>query len=134
MTYSLRLSFTLPVPKREAFALLTDARKIRAWSGQAGRVRPEIGGTFRMFDGWVTGFVLAYQPGKHLAYTWLPADWKKGTAPSIVVYRFEAKGKGSRISIRHAYLPTKAALRSHKTGWHDHVVDPLKSYLIRKGA
>ena len=133
MTHTIRKTFTLPVGVRAAFSLLTDARKIRSWSGQKGTVQAKIGGEFRMFDGWVTGNVLAYQPGKHLAYTWIPSDWKKGATPSIVVYRFTRVGSKTRISLTHKGLPTKTILRNHAAGWVEHVVDPLKAYLTKKG-
>lgn len=134
MTHTIRTTFTLPVSPVKAFALLTEARKIRAWSGQAGTVQPAIGGKFSMFGGWVKGNVLAYQPGKHLAYTWLPADWKKGTPPSIVVYRFTRAGSKTRVAILHKHLPTASAMRDHTQGWKEHVAGPLKQFIAEKGA
>ena len=133
MTHTIRKTFTVPAGVRAAFALLTDARTIRAWSGDKAVVQPRIGGTFSMFGGWVTGTVLAYQPGKHLAYTWLPNDWKKGTTPSIVVYSFVRVGSKTRIRITHKQLPTKTAARDHLAGWQEHVVDPIKQHLQKKG-
>jgi len=134
MSGSIRKRFTLPVAPRRAFSLLSDRRLIRSWSGQSGTVEPRIGGRFSMFGGWVRGTVLAFQPGVYLAYTWLPQDWKKGTPSSIVVFRFTADGRKTRVSLLHKGLPSQKALRDHAAGWDEHVILPLKEYLISKGA
>ncbi len=129
MSTTIRRSFTLPVGPKEAFALLADGRKIRSWSGQKGGVQPRIGGRFSMFDGWVAGVVLAYQPGKALAYTWLPQDWNAGTEPSIVSYSFRGSGRKTQVRLVHKLLPNASTARDHASGWTEHVIDPLKAYL-----
>ncbi len=119
----------LPAAPEAVFAALTEARRIAAWSGQAGVVPAVIGGTMEMFDGWVSGVVLAYAPGSHTAFTWLPNDWPAGSQASIVTYRLARVPGGTRLSIHHAGFPDATRSTSHRTGWTQFVLDPLAEYL-----
>ncbi|MCU0453395.1 MAG: SRPBCC domain-containing protein [Bacteroidetes bacterium] len=113
----------------EVFRSLTDARRLRAWSGQAGRVPKRIGGTFSWFDGWATGRVLAYEEGKRLAMTWSVSTWSKETQASIVRIDLTGTTKRTTVRIRHTGLPNVKESASHKQGWEEFVFGPLRVHL-----
>ncbi len=119
----------LPAAPEVLFATLTEARRIAAWSRHAGTVPAVIGGTMEMFDGWVKGVVLAYAPGSHAAFTWLPNDWPAGSQASIVTYRLTRVPGGTRLSIHQSGFPDSVRSTSHRTGWAQFVLDPLAEYL-----
>lgn len=130
------LSFTLtvsfPCSADEVFAALTQPRQIAAWSGQAGKVQPTIGGTMKLFDGWVKGIVLAYDPGKRLSFTWKPAEWVRESKSSLVTCSFTPAKNGSILTVTHAGFPNHSELQSHREGWREFVFDPLKVYLTSR--
>jgi uncharacterized protein YndB with AHSA1/START domain len=130
---SISMAVTLRAKPAEVFRALTDARTIRRWSGQSGKVEAAIGGKFEMFDGWVKGRVLAYNEGSSLAYTWLPDDWTEGTAPSTVRFSFSRTKNGTKVVLRHAGFPDEQQKREHHEGWTEHVFDPLKKYFASHG-
>jgi uncharacterized protein YndB with AHSA1/START domain len=127
--FSFQVTAHFPVSAHELFTLLTDSKRIKQWSGQKGFVRPTIGGKFELFDGWVKGTTLAYEPGKQLSYTWKPAEWSEDTQPSIVACTFTITKAGVKLLLKHSCLHNKEEAKSHKDGWNRFVFDPLKSYL-----
>jgi len=128
-TNSFSLSITVACSAQDLFSALTQTRAIAAWSGQSGKFQPTIGGSMELFDGWVTGVVLAYEPGKRLSFTWKPSDWKKEDRASLVTCRLLSTRSGSKLLLRHSGFPSTNELRSHKDGWKEFVFNPLKAYL-----
>lgn len=131
-TKSFTLSLLFPFSPEDIFTALTNARQIAAWSGQAGKIQPTIGGKMELFDGWVKGNVLAYESGKRLSFTWKPAEWATESQSSIVTCDFKSTKTGSKITLKHAGFPNDSELQSHKVGWTEFVFDPLKMYLTAK--
>ncbi|MGB2868417.1 MAG: SRPBCC domain-containing protein, partial [Bacteroidota bacterium] len=129
---SIKMSVAIHASPTELFVALVETKKVIKWSGQKGKVEPNVGGKFEFFDGWVKGNVLAYEVGKTLAYTWLPVDWPEGIKPSIVRYKFTATKKGTRVTMTHSGFPSRKEMLGHKAGWTEHFFDPLRSYFNEK--
>jgi uncharacterized protein YndB with AHSA1/START domain len=127
-TPSISMNVTVKATPTEVFAALTNSKAILEWCGQKGKVEAKIGGRFEMFDGWVKGKVLAYEPGKSLAYTWHPTDWQKEWDASIVKYAFTKTKSGTKISLKHSGFPNEQEMKGHHSGWTEHVFDPLKEF------
>jgi uncharacterized protein YndB with AHSA1/START domain len=127
----LKIVTTIAAKPDAVFAALTDAKTIGQWSGQKGKVASKIGGALEMFDGWAKGKVLEYKPGKSLAYTWHTEDWTADTEESVVRYMFAAFKDGTKIVLEHSNFPSESEMRSHKSGWKEHVFDPLKDYFSK---
>jgi uncharacterized protein YndB with AHSA1/START domain len=125
----IQLEFHLDVLPEEAFGLLTDPEMMADWGAGEGLVEPRVNGEFAMFDGWVGGKVLIYQPGKALSYTWRPNTWAEDIKDSVVSYTFETSGTGTLIKLRHHTFPNKTERDSHENGWTEHVFGPLTEFL-----
>ncbi|MGH2567586.1 MAG: SRPBCC domain-containing protein [Bacteroidota bacterium] len=126
----MKIVVLLPATPLELFAALTDSKRISRWSGQKGNVEPNVGGELEMFDGWVKGKVLAYKPGKALAYTWLPGDWDD-EVKSTVRYKFTPAGKDTKVILTHEGFPNEKERTNHRDGWYEFVLHPLKEYFQR---
>lgn len=126
-----RLAVTVAAKPDAVFTALTDAKAIAEWSGQKGRVASTVGGVFEMFDGWVKGKVMEYKPGKSLAYTWHTEDWTADTEDSVVRYTFSAVPAGTKVILEHSKFPNESEMKSHKSGWKEHVFDPLKQHFSK---
>ena len=131
-TKSFKLSTSFSFPSKSIFTAFTNAQQIKAWSGQRGRVQPIVGGKMELFDGWVTGIVLAYESGKYLSFTWKPSEWVKENQASIVTFYLKPTKSGSKLILKHSGFPNDGELQSHKDGWKEFVFDPLKMYLRAK--
>jgi uncharacterized protein YndB with AHSA1/START domain len=125
---SFTVTDTIQATPSEVFDALTKEIQLREWSGD-GIVEPKQNGKFEMFDGWVHGHVLEFDPPRRLSYTWKPDDWSEEWEPSVVLYKFVEMPEGTRVTIEHSKLPTPEEASSHRQGWFDHVLNPLKEYL-----
>lgn len=114
----------------EVFKALTNPAIIAKWSNGEAVLEPKVGGTFEMFDGWVKGNVLAYEPGKKLSYSWKPVEWSKKADASIVTYIFDADKAGTKITLTHNGFPNIKESDSHKSGWVDNVFEPVNDYFV----
>jgi len=127
-----KLAFTLThtflATPAQVFDALTDSQALAEWSGE-GNVAKKVGGEFTMFDGWVSGKVLAYTPGKELAYTWKTTEWPEEWAPSEVWYELKKIKKGTKVTLWHCNLPNAKEAKDHKAGWVEHVFEPLDKFL-----
>lgn len=122
------LTHTFRAKPAAVFDALTNAKALAEWSGE-GNVSKKVGGAFNMFDGWVEGKVLAYKPGKELAYTWKTTEWPKEWNPSEVRYIFSSTKTGTKVTLTHSNLPNAKEAKDHKTGWMEHVFVPLETFL-----
>lgn len=130
-----KLSFTLTHTFRatpvQVFDALINSKALTEWSGE-GSVSKKVGGAFTMFDGWVEGKVLAYKPCKELAYTWKTTEWPKEWEASEVRYIFAPTKTGTKVTLTHTNLPNAKEAKNHKTGWTEHVFEPLEKFLTSK--
>lgn len=128
-----RKSFTTVIsfsnPTTAVFTALTNSGQIKKWSGQRGKVELAIGGTIELFDRWVRGIVLAYEPGKQLCFTWKPLEWTKEEQASIVTCLFKKTKNGTKLILKHSGFPNESELQRHRDGWRQFVFEPLKAYL-----
>lgn len=128
MKNSIKKSYTLPASVKDVFAALTDSKKIKAWSGQAGSVANKVGGQVYLFDGWNKGKVLSYKPEKELSYTWLVDGWDEKN-PSVVTFKLSPAKSGAKVDLSHTNLPNEKETRDHASGWDEYFFNPLKEYL-----
>jgi uncharacterized protein YndB with AHSA1/START domain len=131
-TKSFTISTSFPFSSEAIFTALTNAQQIAAWSGQRGKIQPDIGGKMELFDGWVKGIVLAYESGIRLSFTWKPSEWTKEKQASIVTCQFKPIKTGTKLTLKHSGFPNDSELQSHKEGWTEFVFNPLKMYLTAK--
>ena len=110
------------------FSALTDAKSIKNWSGQKGKIPLKVGGKLNLFDGWVTGVVLQVEQPSGITFTWIPSDWTV-KIESVVSYSLSEKNGKTKIMISHSGIPDEAQMQSHKTGWKEYVLEPVEAHL-----
>ncbi len=128
MSLSFTLKRKIKVPIEIVFDALTNQIIIEEYSGAA-FLEPKIGGEFKMFDGWVSGKVLAFEKNRVLSYSWKTTDWSIEAEHTIVVYKFKENGANTIIELTHTNFPNQKEADSHKLGWEEHVFLPLEKYL-----
>ncbi|MFN0048981.1 MAG: SRPBCC domain-containing protein [Cytophagales bacterium] len=119
----------IKVPIEVVFDALTNAIVLSEFTGKA-VFEPKIGSFYQMFDGWVSGEILAFERNKTLSYTWKTTDWDENVAASIVSYAFKEKGGSTSIELTHSNFPNQKEADEHQKGWEEHVFLPLEKYLI----
>lgn len=120
----------IAAPAERVFKALTDPTEIVRWWGSPEAYQTtewtsdlRKGGRFRaggvMRDGSrfaLEGEYLAVEPPHTLVHTWEP-DWDGG-ARSVVRYRLESVGGGTRVTLRHdGFEGRPESCTRHSTGW-----------------
>ena len=125
MMKNIRKTIHVKVPREEVFMAITNPLTIELWSGYDTEMGSEPGSSFSLFDGDITGILLAIEPPSLIEQQW---DFGEQPEPSIVrIELFEEKNK-TRIELNHTNIPEEA-FDNINTGWKVYYLGALKSYL-----
>ncbi|MBK8415181.1 MAG: SRPBCC domain-containing protein [Bacteroidetes bacterium] len=131
-TFALSMKYIIYASPEKLFETLTKESLISEWCDGGGKMEPKVDGNFELFDGWVKGKVVVFDPKKKvLSYTWKPGEWDKKTANSVVTWQIKPNSAGSEIQLDHTGFPSQEEADKHYDGWIDYVFEPLNDYFIR---
>jgi uncharacterized protein YndB with AHSA1/START domain len=95
--------------------------------GASTEIRPEVGGSFSIFGGVITGRHIELVPYERIVQAWRERDWPAGLY-SMVRFQLDEQQTETRLSFDHTGFPQGAA--SHLApGWWSHYWEPLQKYL-----
>jgi activator of HSP90 ATPase len=92
-------------------------------------INSEVGGTFTLFGGYVTGRNLEMLPDERLVQAWRAGSWKPG-AFSIATFSFLKDGTKTKLLFDHRGFPDGQG-SSLAQGWHAHYWGPLTTFLAQ---
>ena len=114
----------------DAITRLSDGDALLKASGaKPTAINGEVGGTFTLFGGYVTGRNLEMLPGERLVQAWRAASWKPG-AFSIADFSFVKEGANTKLLFDHRGFPDSQGA-SLAQGWHMHYWGPLTTFLAQ---
>ena len=114
----------------DAITRLSDGDALLKASGaKPTAINGEVGGTFTLFGGYVTGRNLEMLPGERLVQAWRAGSWKPG-AFSIADFSFVKEGAKTKLLFDHRGFPDGQGA-SLAQGWHMHYWGPLTTFLAR---
>lgn len=103
----------------DAITRLSDGDALLKASGaKPTAIDNEVGGTFTLFGGYVTGRNLEMLPAERLVQAWRAGSWKPG-AFSIAAFAFVKEGAKTKLLFDHRGLPDGQGT-SLAQGWHTH--------------
>lgn len=114
------------------YQALTDAKqfsKVTDFSipGASTAISPEVGGSFSLFGGVISGRHIEMVPNERLVQAWRAADWAPGVY-SIAKFQLNESGSGTSLVFDHTGFPQGKA-ESLTDGWKSHYWGPLQKYL-----
>jgi activator of HSP90 ATPase len=112
----------------DAVTRLSDAIKlVTAPGAQPTSISGDLGGSFTLFGGYVTGRNLEWVPGERLVQAWRTIRWKPGDY-SVVKFDLTEAAHGTKLIFDHRGFPNGEG--THLAGgWHLHYWDPLRKFL-----
>jgi uncharacterized protein YndB with AHSA1/START domain len=114
----------------DAITRLSDGDALLKASGaKPTTINSEVGGTFTLFGGYVTGRNLEMLPGERLVQAWRAGSWKPG-AFSIAAFSFVKEGTKTKLLFDHRGFPDGEGA-SLAQGWHAHYWGPLTTFLAK---
>jgi activator of HSP90 ATPase len=87
----------------------------------------EVGGSFTLFGGYITGRHLELTPNERIVQAWRAGSWDAGIY-SIVKFDLVEQGTGTRIVFDHTGFPRGEA-EVLASGWKAHYWEPIAKLL-----
>jgi activator of HSP90 ATPase len=114
----------------DAITRLSDGDALLKASGaKPTAINSEVGGTFTLFGGYVTGRNLEMLPDERLVQAGRAGSWKPG-AFSIAAFSFVKEGTKTKLLFDHRGFPDGQGA-SLAQGWHAHYWGPLTTFLAQ---
>ncbi len=110
----------------EIYEIFMDAKKHSKLTESKAKVSREIGGSFSIYEGALSGKNVELIRDKKIVQTWRGdgENWPKGHYSTITLV-FEPDDKGTLIKFTHVDIP-EASYESVKEGWDMYYWEPLK--------
>jgi activator of HSP90 ATPase len=91
------------------------------------QISSEVGGSFVLFGGYITGRHIELVPGVRVVQAWRAGAWHTGVY-SIVNFELVQQGSATKIVFDHTGFP-KGTAESLASGWNEHYWEPLVKFL-----
>jgi activator of HSP90 ATPase len=118
--------------RKRIYEALTDEKKFSQvtdfiMKGASTEISPEVGGSFSIFGGMITGRHVELVPDERIVQAWREKDWPAGIY-SVVRLQLQGQGAETKVVFDHTGFPQGAAVHL-APGWWSHYWEPLQKYL-----
>lgn len=119
-------TYLINAAPEEVWAALTDPTLQAQWSGQRAQFDARVGGTYQLFDDYVTGEIVEADAPNKLAQTWQPDDWT--ITDSVVSFVLTPVEGGTQVVLVHENVQPED-FEGTSQGWDDFYVGAIKKML-----
>lgn len=95
--------------------------------GKPTEISHEVGGSFALFGGYITGRQIELVPSQRIVEAWRAGSWDPGVY-SIAKFELAEQGSGTKIIFDHTGFP-KGMGEHLASGWKAHYWEPLTKFL-----
>ena len=124
---SLQEDIHLKSSPQRIYAILLDAKRFAACTGQPAEIDPKAGGAFSLFAGQIVGRNVELVSNRRIVQAWRPSHWSPGIY-SIVEFELKPQASETVVSLDHKGFPV-GDFDHLEWGWHAHYWEPLKKFL-----
>jgi uncharacterized protein YndB with AHSA1/START domain len=124
-------SVTIQASPLRVYEAFMDSKKHAEFTGDKATIQAEVGGKFKVGDGYISGTNLELVAGKKIVQEWTTTEWPKGYPPSRLKITLTAKGKGTLLKMVHSNVPAEQR-NYYAEGWKDFYWAPMKKYFAAK--
>ena len=127
-TRTITQTVTLPARPAAVYAALMDEKQHAAFTNDAARIEPRVGGAFTCYGGYITGVTVELVPAKLIVQAWRSKGWAKGFY-SLVTFALSPSGRGkTKLTFTHLGVPA-GDFKAKSSGWRSHYWEPLQRHL-----
>ena len=127
MPKTISQTVTFHATPHAVYEALMDAKQHAAFTGGSAKISRNVGGTFSVFAGSITGKNLELIPNRKIVQEWRIDEWAKSVT-SVVTFALAKTKSGTRLTLTHAGVPDSHA-DSIARGWRDYYWGPMKELL-----
>lgn len=106
---------------------LSAAMRSMATGTKPAEINRNVGGTFLIFGGYVSGRQIELVPNERIVQAWRPQTWQAGDY-SIVKFELVEQGAATKILFDHRGFPDGTG-EHLAAGWKENYWEPLREYL-----
>ena len=139
-TEAIHQEVTFKAPRKRVYTALMDTEQFdkvthlgvamqgnSSLGNQPTQISPELGGTFTLFGGHISGRHLELVPGTRIVQAWRVADWDPGIF-SVVRFQLADQASDTKLIFDHVGFPQ--GLGQHLAeGWTGNYWQPLAKFL-----
>ena len=129
---SIHQEVVFKAPRKRVYEALTDEKQFSqttdfVMKGASTKISKEVGGSFSIFGGVITGRHIELVPDERIVQAWREKDWTPGLY-SIVRFQLDDQEASTKLVFDHTGFPRGAAVHL-APGWWSHYWEPLQKYL-----
>jgi uncharacterized protein YndB with AHSA1/START domain len=124
---TIKQTVTIPATPKQVYDAFVDPKIHSAFTDAKATGKPQVGGKFTAWDGYIYGKYREIEDGKRIVQEWTTTDWEEGYGPSILELTFKAVPEGTEITLVQSEVP-KAQEAELTDGWTESYWNPLKEY------
>jgi activator of HSP90 ATPase len=125
------MSITLPVTPKQLYTAWLDSNEHSAFTGSPAKITPKVGGSFKAWDGYISGTTLELRRYRRILQSWRTTEFAKDAPDSSLEVFIAKAGAGAKLTLRHSQVP-KDQVSEYKTGWQEFCFTPMKAYFRQK--
>ena len=123
-----KISVKLHCPVKDVFSgWLNEKIHSEFTGGAAAKINPNEGGTFSVWDGYISGTNIEIFPYKRIVQKWRTTDFDSSDEDSLLELFFTYKDGYTLITFSHSNIPEGQG-NNYKKGWKDHYFKFMKTY------
>jgi uncharacterized protein YndB with AHSA1/START domain len=117
----------IPATPKQVYDAFVDPKIHGAFTEAKATGKPQVGGKFTAWDGYIYGKYLEIEDGKRVVQEWTTTDWEEGYGPSKLELTFKAVPEGTEITLVQSDVPKVQEVELTE-GWTESYWNPLKEY------
>jgi activator of HSP90 ATPase len=128
MSFDFSVSDVIPATPRVIYDAWLDGKRHAAMTGgKRVTCSDAVGGTFTVWDGFITGKNLVLNPGKRIVQSWRTTRFATADPDSEIEVLLEPTSNGTRVTVNHRRVP-EGHNSYRDDGWQRSYFDPMKAY------
>lgn len=116
-------TYIIQASPERVWAALTEPALQKKWTGAHAEYDARVGGTYKLWDDYVSGAIVECVAPKKLAQTWKPADWT--IENSVVTFTLKKIRGGTQLDLVHENVQPED-YDSTRDGWKNFYVGAIK--------
>lgn len=126
MPVSCELKKQFPVSATKLYNAWLNSEEHAKMTGGEAEVTDTEGGSFSVWDGYITGKNISLTIDSEIVQTWRSTEFKDSDADSELTVRFMDNADGCELTLIHTNIPDGQP--DYEKGWEDHYFAPMEEY------
>jgi uncharacterized protein YndB with AHSA1/START domain len=131
MTDSLKMETLIPnASAQQVYEAWMDSRKHAEFTNDTADIQPELGGSFTIGSGYITGRNLELEPFRRIVQAWRTTEFPDAAPDSWLEVVLEDSPEGCNLTLNQKNLP-EDQVESYRGGWQEYYFEPLQNYFSK---